>query len=179
LPPTPAISTSWFPSVEKFLQVEIYGPAPTLGNIPSCAIHRLLGIASGTKTITRFREPGIEQGLQYMMKCLLDQAIQRTGNAQDAYPALRLRYLHLAHCSRHGFTRQQSLFYLRPVRLQPWLLLQNREPIDSRCSFVFHHPRVGAHHVAAFQRSFQKSLRCLRFRFSIRRRTSLGTRPGP
>jgi hypothetical protein len=78
------------PSVEKFLQVEIYGPAPTLGNIPSRAIHRLLGIASGTKTITRFREPGIEQGLQYLMKCLLDQAIQRTGNAQDAYPALRL-----------------------------------------------------------------------------------------
>src|SRR5580704_12000019 len=52
-------------------------------------------------------------------------------------------------------------------------------PIDSRCSFVFHHPLVGAHHVAAFQRSFQKSLRCFRFRFSTSRRTSLRTNHGP
>jgi hypothetical protein len=59
-------------SVEKFLQVEIYGPSPTLGNIPSCGIHRLMGIASGTKTVARFREPGIEQRLQYLIKCLLD-----------------------------------------------------------------------------------------------------------
>ena len=113
------------------------------------------------------------------MKCLLDQAIQRTRNAQDAYPALQLRYLHLAHRSRHVFTRQQSLLYPRPVRLQPGLQLQNRKPIDSRRSFVFHHPLVGAHHVAAFQRSFQKSLRCFRFRFSTSRRTSLRTNHGP
>ncbi len=90
------------------------------------------------------------------MKCLLDQAVQHTGNAQDAYPALRLRYLHLAHSCRHVLARQQSLFYLRPVRLQPRLQLQDRESIDSRRSFVFHHPLVGAQHVAAFQRSFQQ-----------------------
>ena len=53
----------------------------------------------------------------------------------DSYPALRLRYLHLAHRLRLIYACQQILSYPRPVPLKPWLELGDRQSIDSRRSF--------------------------------------------
>src|SRR5271157_5853075 len=109
------------------------------------------------------------------MQRLLDQTIHHRRNAQRAYPALRLRYLHLAHRRRQVLARQQRLSYLRPVRLEPWFQLRHRESVDSRCACVGHHALIGTQQVAAFHHGFHQPQR-FRFRFSRSRRTSLRTR---
>jgi len=78
------------------------------------------------------------------MKCLLDQAIQRTGNAQDAYSPPCGFGISTLRTAPGMYSPDNRACFIFGECLQPWLKLQNREPIDSRCSFVFHHPLVGA-----------------------------------
>ena len=113
--------------------------------------------------------------MHHLMQRLLDQPIQHRRNAQSSYPALRLRYVHLAHRRRHVLARQPRLSYLRPVRLEPRFQLSHRASIDSRCAFIAYHALIRAQHVTAFHHRLHPPW-CFRFRSPSSPRTSLCTR---
>ncbi len=165
-------------SVEELLQVKIDDPSFAFRNVSLRRFDGLVSVASGAKAVTRLGKLRIEQRLQNLIERLLNQAVQHRRDAQSAYPALRLRYLHLAHRRRHVIARQQRLSYARPVRLKPGLELGHRQSIDSRRTFVLHHSLVGTQHVAAFHCGFHQPQR-LRFRSPNSRRASLCTSRGP
>jgi hypothetical protein len=79
---------------------------------------------------------GFEQRSRNRMQRLLNQSIHHRRDARCPYPALRLRDFHVTHRRRHVLARQERLSDLRPVRLDPWLQLGDRESIDSRRTFV-------------------------------------------
>ncbi len=162
-------------SIEELLQVQVHDPALPFRHVAPRRLHGLVRVASRTKAVARLGKLGLEQRLQYLMQRLLEQPVHHRRNAQSAYPALRLRYLHLAHRRRHVLARQQRLSYLPPVRLQPWLQLGHRSSIDARRALVRHHALIGTQHVAAFHYGFHQPQR-FRFRLPSRRRTSLHTR---
>ena len=156
-------------TVKELFQIEIDDPPLAGLNIPPRRFDGLVCIASGTEAITRRGKLRIEQRLQNLIECLLNQAVQHRRNAQHANPALRLGYLHFAHRLRLIHARQQVLSYPYPVPLKPWFELGNRESIDSRRSFVLHHAIIGLEQVVAFHHGFHQPQR-LRFRQPNRRR---------
>ena len=73
------------------------------------------------------------------MQCLLDESIHHRRNAERAYPALRLRYVHPAHRLRVIRTRQQSALDRGPVLLQVSFEFGHGERIHARRTLVRHH----------------------------------------
>ena len=164
--------------VEELLQVKIDDPSLAFRNVAPRRLHGLVRVASGTKAVARHGKLRIEQRLQYLIERLLNQTVQHRRDAQSANPALRLRYLHLAHRLRLIYARQQVLSYPRPVPLKPGLELGDRQSIDSRRSFVLHHALIGTEQVVAFHHGFHQPRR-LRFRQPNSRRARLSTSTGP
>ena len=92
----------------------------------------------------------LEDRWQHLMQRLLDQSIHHRRNAECAYPALRLRYVHPAYRLRLILARQQSGPDRRPVLLQVVFELGHREFIYSRRALVLDHPLIRELQVAAF-----------------------------
>src|SRR5215469_7458823 len=87
--PLEAPGLAW--RTEKFFQVEIHHPAISFGDILLRLVYRLLRATPWSKTVAVFRErvPALLQNLQH---CLLDKAVQDSGNAELA-PSSAIRLL--------------------------------------------------------------------------------------
>ena len=68
-------------SIEKFLQVEIYHPAVSFGNVLLCLTHRLPRTMPRSKTVAGFGERRVPAPLQNLQHRLLNKAIQPARNA--------------------------------------------------------------------------------------------------
>lgn len=71
-------------AVKELLQIQIHNPAIAIGHTPLGHLDRLLGTASGTKSVGRFREVRFEDHHQLLMHCLLDESVKYGGYPESA-----------------------------------------------------------------------------------------------
>src|SRR5262249_47593997 len=69
-------------SIKKFFQVEIHHPTVSFGDILLRFVYRLLRATPRSKTVAVFGERRVPALLQHLQHCLLDKAVQNSGNAQ-------------------------------------------------------------------------------------------------
>ncbi len=81
-------------------------------------LDRVVRTAPGSEPVTVFAEGGIDQGLQHLQQCLLDQPIQHRWDAQLALAPVRFGNHHLAYQLGPVRACQQRLARLRPTRAQ-------------------------------------------------------------
>ena len=163
--------------IKEFLQIEVDHPAAAFLDIALRSLHRLPCIAARSEPVAMCGEFGIELWLQNLQQCLLDQSIQYRRDAQCAYPAIGLGYVHFANRRRHVFARQKCCLDAWPVLLQPCLELVHGEPIDSCRALVPHVPLIRSPEVATFDYGVHLP-QSFRFRLPIRRRANLSAPPG-
>ncbi len=87
--------------VEELLKVDVHDDDATLGHVFLRLGQRVVRTASGSESVARCREGGIEDRLQHLPNRLLHQTVNHRGNAQlshslaaglgDLHPAHRLR----------------------------------------------------------------------------------------
>src|SRR6266851_5144779 len=119
------------------------------------------------EAVARRREGRLKDRLQYLMQCLLNQAIHHRRNAQRTHPALRLGNVHPAYRHRPVSACQQSGPNPRPVPFQMILELGHSQLIHSGCALVLDHPLIRELEVAAFHHDFHQA-RCRHLRFGPR-----------
>jgi hypothetical protein len=104
--------------VEEFRQVHVHHHALARLHVRPRGLDRIVRTPAGPKPVAVFAEGGVDQGLQHLQQCLLDQPIQHRGDAQLALAPVRFGNHHLAHRLGPVRARQQRLARLRPTRAQ-------------------------------------------------------------
>jgi hypothetical protein len=74
-------------SVEELLQIKIDHETLAGPHIPLRGLHRLMGVATRAKGVTRLGESGLEDRLHNLQQCLLDQSIHQRRYPEHALPA--------------------------------------------------------------------------------------------
>ena len=72
--------------VEEFLQIKIYGTPLTCRNVALRSLNGLMRVATGTETEAGNGKIRVEQRLQYLTECLLNQTIARVGTPRIRTP---------------------------------------------------------------------------------------------
>src|SRR5690348_14979400 len=80
--------------VKEAVKVQVHDPWSTFSDVSPCLPDRVMGAPARSVPVAVPREVWIEDRREHLQQRLLDQAVQRRRNAQESYPAPRLRYLH-------------------------------------------------------------------------------------
>ncbi len=99
-----------------------------------------------------FTKGWIDQRLQYLQQCLLDQAVDHRGYPQLTLASIRLREADATHRTRPVLAFHQLLSDVRPRRPQLTPGLSYIHPIHSCCTFVRLHAFPRAQHVLSRKR---------------------------
>ena len=106
-------------SVEELLQIKIDHKALAGPHILLRGSHRLMCVAAWAKAVARLGKSGLEDRLQNLQQCLLNQPIHQRRYPEQSHPARGLRDLNCAYRLRDVPTYQQSCLHCRPMLLQP------------------------------------------------------------
>ncbi len=156
--------------IEKLRQIDVYNP-PLPRELELLRFpDRVVRSPSRSEAIAVRRKLRLEYRAQNLMKCLLDEPIHDRRYAELPLPTIGFRNLDTSHNLGPLRTRQQPFLDLEPVRLKPGLQVFNTHLVDSRRSFVPHHPRISFEHVPAFDQTLDQLRRfgVRRFRSRIR-----------
>lgn len=82
-----------------------------------CGFDRLMGAPAGSKPVGAYGEARIEQRIQHLMHCLLNETVTDGGDAQHPYAASRFGYFYFPHRLRVVLPRQQFFSDARPFLL--------------------------------------------------------------
>ena len=80
-------------SVEELFEVEVHDPPIAARQMLLRGRYRLMCRASRPKPVAVVGECRVEDGLQDLQHCLLDEAVESGGHAQFAHATIRLRNL--------------------------------------------------------------------------------------
>ena len=104
-----------------------------------------------------FAEGGVDQGLQHLQQCLLDQSIQHRGDAQLALAPVRFGDHHFAYRTGPVASCQQTLADVGPALAYHRGGLLDVEPVHPGGTFVGFHPLPRRLQVLSRQRRFQQA----------------------
>jgi len=110
-----------------------------------------------------FAEAGVDQGLQHLQQCLLDESVQHRRNTQLALASVRFRDHHFAYRTGPVPACQQLLADVWPALADHLGGLLDIVPIDPGCAFVGIDLFPSGLQVLPRQRRFQQ-VTCARFR---------------
>src|SRR6185312_6142820 len=126
-------------SIKELFQIEIDHPSVTLRDVLLRLSHSVMRRSTRSKPVAVLGERRVPSLLQHLHHRLLDEAIQRGGDAKLSHPSIRLRDFHPPHRFRFVGPVQQLLPNGRPVLLQIVAELIDRHPVDARATFVALH----------------------------------------
>ena len=164
--------------VEELLQVHIHYNPPARLYVRLRGQYRVLRTPPRPKAVAVLAEGGVQNWLQHLQQCLLDQPIRQRRNTECPHPALRLGDVHPTNCLRDVRPRQQLGLDRWPVLLKVGFERQPVDPIDPGCALVPYHSLIRRPKVAAFAHGFHQSFR-FRFRPRTSRRIHLDTQRSP
>ena len=123
--------------VEEFLQVKVHDVAVAVRDVSLRLGDGVMGRAAGAKPVAVLGERRVPTPLQDLLYRLLDEAVERAGNAElPDTPSVALRDFHPLH--RLGLVRPaQELFPNgRPVFAQVAGEFLDGHPVDARAALV-------------------------------------------
>jgi hypothetical protein len=136
-------------TVEELLEVHVYDPpAPFLDGFLRRA-YRIVRPASRPEAIAVFREAGIESRLQDLQDRLLDEPIERAGDAELSHPSPALRYELTLHRLRLVVPREHLRPQFLPVLHQVCRQFLHGHPVCSGTALVLSYTFQRRLHVRA------------------------------
>lgn len=133
----------------------------TLLDVPLRRQHRVARPATGTEPVAVRAEGRIDQRLQHLQQCLLNQTVGHGGNAQFTFTPVRLRDAHAPHRLRPVRAVQQLLPDGRPSVFEVFSAPGYVQTIDTRCTLVCLHALPSALHVLLRERLRQQVSPCV------------------
>lgn len=143
--------------IKELGQVHVHHHALARLDVRPCGLDRIVRAPARSKPVAVFAEGGVDQRLQHLQQCLLDQSIYDRRNAQLTLAAVRFGNHHLAYRTGPVASRQQRLANVRPALAQQLGSLLNAEPVHPGCAFVGLDPLPRRLQVLSRQRRLQQA----------------------
>src|SRR5690554_7078620 len=141
--------------------------APLLG-VALRSAHGIVGPAARTEGVAVFAEGGINQRLQHLQQCLLDQTVGDGGDTQFPFTAVRFRDAYPTNGPWPIASFQQLLAKLWPRPSQVFRGLGNIQPVHTCRSLVGLHALPCPLHILSCERLLKQASPCaLRDRKSV------------
>ena len=139
------------------VQVHVHHHAFAWLDLRPCGLDRIVCTPTRPKPMAVFAQGRVDQGLQHLQKCLLDQPIYHRRDAQLALAAVRLGNHHFAYRTGRVASCPQRLTNVRPARLQQVGGLLDIESIHSSTTTIGLDPLPRSLQVLSRQRRLQQA----------------------
>jgi len=153
--------------VEELRQVDVHHDMAALLGVTLRSQHGVVGPTARAEAVAVLAEGGINQRLQHLQQCLLNQTISDGGDAQFPLTAVRLRDAYPTDGLWLVGAAQQVLAKLRPRPSQVFRGLGNVQPVHTCRSLVGLHALPCPLHILSCERLLKQASPCA-FRFLSR-----------